>query len=64
MNKNNNVNWSNCYILVNDEAYRQYFDATGKAPEDIENILLGTGGCIRLVMHVTMPQILEDAATN
>lgn len=44
MNKNNNVNWSNCYILVNDEAYRQYFDATGKAPEDIENILLGTGG--------------------
>lgn len=37
------MNWGNCYLLVNNQAYRQYFDATGKAPEDIEHILLDAG---------------------
>ena len=31
------------YLLVNNQAYRQYFDSTGKAPEDIEHILLDAG---------------------
>lgn len=35
------------YLLVNNKSYKQYFDATGKAPEDIENILLKSG-CQRL----------------
>lgn len=37
------TNWENCYLLVNNQAYRKYFDATGKAPEDIEHILLEAG---------------------
>lgn len=37
------MNWGNCYLLVNNQAYRQYFDATGKSPEDIEHILLDAG---------------------
>lgn len=35
------------FILVNNKSYKQYFDATGKAPEDIEHILLESG-CQRI----------------
>lgn len=37
------MNLNNCFLLVNNQAYSKYFDATGKAPEDIERILLDAG---------------------
>ena len=56
------MNWGNCYLLVNNQAYRQYFDATGKAPEDIEHILLDAG--VRQLESACCDSTNKDVTSN